>query len=171
MSVKCLSSCLRKDRGVGEALAEVRRGELREPVDVADVAGGSLRRLEGEVDELGVAEEEREKSQLVGMKGSSWETSVEVRVGLQGAHAVEAVEREHPRDGGLERGAGVVIGCGGEGERRCVAGDSGEDAGAERRQLEECKREVRQANWTNAGVDLVLEERPSPARRWGLRGT
>ena len=90
-------------RGVGEALTEVPRGELREAVDVADVGDGLLVRLDGEMDEHGAAEEEREEE--LADRDEEVEPG-DVRrgeecfkgVALLGEDAVEAVEREHPRD-------------------------------------------------------------------------
>ena len=140
--------------GVGEALANVRRGKFGDAVDVRD---GRDRRHEGEAFKLRVVEAEREEE--LARRDEEVEPG-DVRrgeervegVALLGEHLVEAVEREHPRDGALERGAGVVVSRGRAGERRGVAGDSGEDALPERRQLENANAKNAWASWTKAGV-------------------
>ena len=139
--------------GVGEALAKERSGKFGDAEDVRD---GGDRRHDGEAYKLRVVEEECEEE----LARDEEDEPAEVRrgeergegVAVLGEHRVEAVEREHPRDGALERGAGVVVGRGRAGERLGVAGDSVEDALPERRQLENANAKNAGANWTKAGV-------------------
>ena len=145
--------------GVGEALANVRRGKFGDSGDVRD---GRDRRHEGEAYKLRMAEEECEEE----LARDEEDEPAEVRrgeerveeVAVLSEHLVEAVESGHPRDGALERGAGVVVRRGRAGERRSVAGHSGEDALPERRQLEKRKRQERRGELDEGGSDVVLDE-------------
>ena len=82
-------------RGIGEALAEVRRGELLEAVDVADVGDGRLRRLEGEGDKLGDEGDEREEDGWG--KRSSQKTSIVARSVSRGLFCSVRTPWKRPR--------------------------------------------------------------------------